>query len=163
MAPATNSSSSSSFNSHLLTPSYAVPIEDGKITAPASRRRQLPQSNDSNCSVNNIRGKRILQASESEELPNHDEVEDGPGTRSCTPPVEDSSQSSFFGLSQEYSFTQNENDDDTLARANPLLQSFVESLPETAFSESRPQSGRSGLDRYLATPRRGDAVRYFYP
>ncbi|KAK6520222.1 hypothetical protein TWF506_000502 [Arthrobotrys conoides] len=86
----------------------------------------------------------------------------GPGARSSTP-VEEYPQDKFFGLSQEYSFSQNEINNNPNIGIDPALQLTVSNLPESSFHEPLPQSGRSGMDRYLATPRHGDAVRYYRP
>ncbi|RVD86858.1 uncharacterized protein DFL_005112 [Arthrobotrys flagrans] len=149
--------SSSSSSSKTLSVILPLAVEEG---GPSSPSHNQPSNTNRPHELANKLQRRLgaKEAQNEDPLSKH-----GPGARSSTQPIEESHQDKFFGLSQEYSFTHNELDQNPHIGLDPALQSMIEATPEAAFYESRPQSGRYGMDQYLATPRREDAVRYYRP
>ncbi|KAK6344901.1 hypothetical protein TWF718_006852 [Orbilia javanica] len=148
-------SSSSSTKTLSAVVSLAIE-EEGSCKLPHNQ----PPNTDSQGALKprkRLQGKAEPNGKQYEELLADKQTKYGPGARSATPPIEDSFQDKFFGLSQEYSFAHFEIDSNPNIGLNPALKSKVEDLPETSFYEHRPQAGRSGIDQYLATPRREDA------
>ncbi|KAK6496693.1 hypothetical protein TWF481_001681 [Arthrobotrys musiformis] len=160
MIPSIHSSSSSSNRLSIILP-LAVEVEGGQTTPTHS---QISGANTSReAAEKSTRKSRSTGTQNSRESLFGNQTKYGPGARSSTPPIENTHHDKFFGLSQEYSFAYNGSDQDSNVQLDPAFQFFVKALPESAFSESEPQNGLSGLNRYVATPRSGDAVRYFRP
>ncbi|KAK6522653.1 hypothetical protein TWF281_002089 [Arthrobotrys megalospora] len=158
---------SSSSLSNSLSSILPLAVEDDEIAASIQDEQPNEPSNTSQprrSAEKSRKGPKTVNSRHKEALPQK-RIDVDLGTRSSTPPIEDLThgQDKFFGLSQEFSFTQDETDHNPPFRADPSFQSFIETLPEEVFAEFRPQNGRWGLDRYLATPRTEDAVRYFRP
>ncbi|KAF3152277.1 hypothetical protein TWF225_001615 [Orbilia oligospora] len=154
-------SSSSSSSSKTLSIIPPLTAEECRQNTPT--HEQPPNTSRPHERTERSRRGPVRKEVQTEESLFDEQLKHGLGARSSTPPVEEFSQDNFFGLSHEYSFSQYEINNNLNIGLEPAFQSTVKSLPETSFQEPQPQSGCYGIDRYLATPRHGDAVRYYRP
>ncbi|KAF3939176.1 hypothetical protein ABW19_dt0209922 [Dactylella cylindrospora] len=75
---------------------------------------------------------------------------------STTHPV----SNNFATLQLQHTFANETPENEPLSTLDPIVKSFVESLPIELFIEASPEAGLTGMERYLATPKKGDTARH---
>ncbi|KAK6539430.1 hypothetical protein TWF694_009655 [Orbilia ellipsospora] len=143
----------------------AAPSQDGlNVVSRGFGLKTNPGQSYSNVKTRKNRKTKRLRKTKPKALDLQDREEGADaGERSPSTSKVEEPLNPFFGLGSEYSFTYEEDTHNPSLQCDPDFTSFIESAPEMRFVRPSPQYGRTGLDRYLATPNNSDPVRYYPP